>query len=115
VGEVGKWDYMGERARPSTALLVLTLLPWFLLVSVVVVTNGFNVHPSTPPYVYLFVSPALAIIAIVVALMGYILARDEEPEWGSRLVFKAIEAAELASILVAVLVLGLIAITYFLR
>jgi len=114
---VGKWDYMGERARPSTALLVLTLLPWFLLVSVVVVTNGFNIHPSTPPYIYLFVSPALAIIAIVVALMGYILARDEEPEWGSRssLVFKAIEAAELASILVAVLVLGLIAITYFLR
>ncbi|MFZ8855163.1 MAG: hypothetical protein ACO2OQ_03250 [Thermofilaceae archaeon] len=114
---MGKWDYMGERARPSTALLVLTLLPWFLLVSVVVVTNGFNIHPSTPPYIYLFVSPALAIIAIVVALMGYILARDEEPEWGSRssLVFKAIEAAELASILVAVLVLGLIAITYFLR
>jgi len=104
----------GKKAKPSTALLVLTLLPWFLLVAVVIATNGFSVHPSTPPYVYLFVSPALAVIAIVVALMGYFLARDEEPEWGSRVVFKAIEAAELASILVAVLILALIAITYFL-
>jgi len=114
VDEVSKWDYMGERAKPSTALLVLTLLPWFLLVAVVMMTNGFNIHPSTPPYIYLFVSPALTIIAIVVAVMGYILAKDEEPEWGSRLVFKAIEAAELASILVAALFLGLIAVTYFL-
>uniref|UniRef100_A0A7C3WW36 Uncharacterized protein n=1 Tax=Thermofilum pendens TaxID=2269 RepID=A0A7C3WW36_THEPE len=111
---MSKWDYMGERVKPSTALLVLTLLPWFLLVAVIMATGGFNVHPNTPPYVYLFVSPALTIIAIAVALMGYFLARDEEPEWGSRLTFKIIEATELASILVAAFFLGLIVITYFL-
>ncbi len=109
------YDYMGERAKPSGALVALLVIPWALLVSVYALTEGFNVRPSTPPYLYLFVSPALAVIAIVVSVMGYLLAKDEEPEWGPRTIFKAIEAAEVASILLAVLLLALIAVTYYLR
>lgn len=109
------YDYMGEKARPSTALMVLVLIPWVLLTLVYILTEGFNVHPSTPPYLYLFASPALAVIAIVVSVMGYLLARDEEPEWGPRVIFKAVEAAEVASMLLAALLLVLIAVTYYLR
>lgn len=108
-------DYMGEKTRPSNALLILTFLPWVFFTAIFMITEGFNLRPSTPPYLYLFASPALAVIAIVVAVMGYLLAKDEEPEWGSRTIFKAIQAINLASILLAFLVLSLIVISYYIR
>ncbi|MEM0087390.1 MAG: hypothetical protein QXS92_02325 [Thermofilum sp.] len=112
---MGRTDYLGEAARPSNALKLLAIMPWIFLAATYFITEGFNVRPTTPPYLYLFASPALAVLAIVVAVMGYLLAKDEEPEWGSRIAFKAIQAAELASILSAVLVLVIIAVTYYLR
>lgn len=108
-------DYMGEKTRPSNALMILTILPWTFLASTYFITEGFNINPSTSPYLYLFASPALAVIAVVVAVMGYLLAKDEEPEWGSKFVFKVIQATELASILAAVSVLLIIVMTYYLR
>lgn len=108
-------DYMGEKAKPSNALIILAIMPWAFLVATYVLTEGFNVKPFTPPYLYLFASPALAVFAMLTAIMGYLLAKDEEPEWGSRTIFKAIQAAELASILLAILVLVIIVMTYYIR
>lgn len=112
---MGWSDYMGEKIKPSMLLYIVSLIPLFLNLGVFIITSGFNVNPETPPFVYMFGSLVMTAIAIVAALIGFTMARDEEPEWGSKLAFKLIEGLNVFSVMLSIVFALLIILIYFLR
>lgn len=108
------YGYMGEGDKPSRVLLGLTAIPIALDALIFLLTDGFNTHPHYPHFIYMIVTIALAIIAVVSAIFAYMLARDEEPEWGDVLPFKIVEGVNIASLAVALLFAFLIIYMYYL-
>jgi len=106
-----------ERAAPSAVLIALTLLPLALLVAVWLLTGGFSEKPPLSPFYSKILPLALVAVAAIASIFAYSLARDEEPEWGTsaqRVVFKAIEGALLAYLLLSAIFAALLLLTYFL-
>lgn len=103
-----------EEEGPSGVLLIMTAIPPFLIAAIFWLTENFSVKPSLPPLFYKILPLLLVFIAILVAFMGYTTAKDEEPEWGSRLPFKVIEALHLAYVAISVLLAVLVVTLYFL-
>ncbi|AGT35436.1 MAG: hypothetical protein QW360_00105 [Thermofilum sp.] len=109
-------DYMGEKTKPSKTLLIVTFIPIILNVLVFIVTDGFNVHPHlTSPFIYLIGSFVMLVIATFVAFIGYTMAKDEEPEWGSKLQFKIIQALNLLWVLLSIVFALMLVFVYLLR
>jgi len=108
------YGYMGEGEKPSKVLLGLTALPIVLDTLIFILTDGFNAHPHYPHFIYMIVTIALAVIAVVAAIFAYMLARDEEPEWGDVLPFKIVEGVNIASLAIAILFTILIVYMYYL-
>ncbi|WP_219731626.1 hypothetical protein [Infirmifilum uzonense] len=106
---------MGEKVKPSTLLIIVTLIPLFLNVAIFIITDGFNVNPTTPPFLYMFGTLAMAVIAVLASIIGFTMARDEEPEWGSKIPFKVIEAMNVFSILLSIVFALLVVLIYFLK
>jgi len=106
---------MGEKTKPSTLLVVVTFIPLFLNAGIFVITEGFNVNPHSSPLLYAIGSLILAAIAVLAAIIGLTMARDEEPEWGSKLPFKVIEGVNIFSILLSVMFALLVLLVYFLK
>jgi len=105
------WD-LSE--RPSGALIALTITPALLLLLVVFTTEGFNLTPSLPFFFSRILPLILSVLAIITGVFTYNLARDEEPEWGEALIFKAVEGVAIAYIMVGIIFITLILYTYFL-
>jgi len=103
-----------EEEGPSKVLLLMTAIPPIFLVAIFRLTDNFSTSPTLPPLYYKIMPLALTFFAIVVSIMGFLTARDEEPEWGSRLPFKVIEAVHLAYIAVSLLLASLVVTLYFL-
>ncbi|MEZ0345991.1 MAG: hypothetical protein ABWK01_05530 [Infirmifilum sp.] len=108
-------DYMGETVKPSLLLIIVTIIPLFLNIGIFIVTDGFNVKPTYPPFLYMFGTLVMAVLAVVTAIIGFTMARDEEPEWGSKVTFKAIEGVNVFSILLSIVFALLIVLMYFLK
>ncbi len=106
---------MGEKVKPSTLLIVVTFIPLFLNAGIFIITEGFNITPHSPPLVYTIGSLALAVMAILAAVIGYTMAKDEEPEWGSKLPFKVIQGVNIFSILLSVMLALLVVLVYFMK
>ena len=107
---------MEERVKPSKLLLTVTFIPVLLNILVFVVTEGFNVKPQlTSPFIYLVGSFVMLAIAIFAACIGYSLARDEEPEWGSKFPFKLLQALNVLWILLSIVFALMLVLVYFLR
>ncbi len=113
--DIDDYSYLGEGEKPSGVLLAMTAAPLILDAAIFLLTDGFSTHPHFPHFLYMIVTIALAIIAVVVSIFAYLLARDEEPEWGDVLPFKVVEGVNLASLLVALLFAFLIIYMYYLN
>lgn len=107
-------DYMEEKTRPSGVLITLTVIPLLFNVATYMITDGFNTHPPFPPIVYAIATLIILILAIVLAIFAYILSKDEEPEWGSKVPYKIIQALNVASIIIAVTFIILVIFVYYL-
>lgn len=107
-------DYMEERTRPSGVLIALTAIPILFDVTTYIVTGGFNTHPPFPPIVYAIATLIILVLAIVSAIFAYLLSKDEEPEWGSKIPYKIIQAINVATIIVAITFIVLIIFAYWL-
>lgn len=108
-------DYMGENVRPSLPLLLLTFIPLIFEAITFFVTNGFSVHPTFPPIVYAIGTLMILVIAIVLSVFAFMLSKDEEPEWGSKLPFKIIQALNLSSIVISLVFIIMIVFVYYLK
>ncbi|MHB9303240.1 hypothetical protein [Thermofilum pendens] len=108
--------YMGEKTKPSKLLIVVTMIPVLLDGAVWMVTEGFNVKPRFfPPLVYAVGSLVMLVLAVFVSFIGYTMSKDEEPEWGSKLPFKLIQALNILWVLVSVMFALLVVFIYFMR
>lgn len=103
-----------EEEGPSKVLLLMTAIPPIFLVAIFRLTDNFSTNPTLPPLYYKIAPLALVFFTVIVSVMGFLTARDEEPEWGSRLPFKIIEAIHLAYIAVSLLLASLVVTLYFL-
>ncbi len=108
------YGYMGEGDKPSGVLLALTAIPLLLDAAIYYLTDGFSVHPHFSHFIYMVVTLALAIIAGVAAVFAFLLAKDEEPEWGNQLPFKLVEGINMASLALTSLFIILLIYMYYL-
>ncbi len=103
-----------EKERPSTALIILTIIPLIILVAVILLTDSFNAHPHMPPFYYAILTLILLGLSLVTSFFAFFLARDEEPEWGSKLPFKVIQGLAISFAVLSAVFIVLIIFIYYL-
>jgi len=84
-------------------LIALSLVPILLIALILVLTDCFSVHPKLPTPFSRITPLILAAVTILTSFFVYHLARDEEPEWSNALVYKIIEGAAVAYIVVSLI------------
>ena len=104
---------MYERRKPSTILIILSLIPPILIFSVFMLTDWFNVKPRLPMMFYAILPLILMVISTLISALSYLTAKDEEPEWGTVLPYKIIEGVNLAYAVISVMLIALVVVMYF--
>jgi len=94
--------------------LALTALPAFLIISILMITENFSVHPSLSqaPLVSIF----LSIFAVITAVVAYKVVKDEEEiaeeeKWK----YRVLEGLNLGYMVISVLMIMLVVTLYFLK
>ena len=103
-----------EEEGPSKTLIILAILPPVLLFIIYHLVEGFTTKPKSPPFMHAILPLILAILSVVFSVFGFFAAKDEEPEWGSALPYKSVEALSIGYILISLVFAGLVVILYFL-
>ncbi|MDW8003974.1 MAG: hypothetical protein RMI04_04110 [Thermofilaceae archaeon] len=108
---------MTEDGKPSAVLVLLTLAPIIPLGITWTLTEGFNKNPSRPPFFSKILPLALVLITIIISLIAFNLARDEElestGEFKYRLIFKFIEGSAIVYVIISIVFSLMIVVTYF--